>query len=537
MGQRLHPASIVLGVNLRQAVQALLFPLLAGVAAGGRAIFVILAVVGIFSLTYRAVAWHRFAYGFDGEVLRVEEGVLSRSHRSLDVARVQQVEIDRGAVARLFGLAALRVETAGSSSEVEVELRVIPLTEAEQLRDDIRRGKSATLRGQGAQTRSASGRQPAVGGSSDPDLASAGDPGDPAAGSEVDDVLALPGDERRLILTVPLGHVVLAAVTGAKLLVFPAVIGVGLQFLGEFIGSTIDRAVELTEQVVATGGELAGFGWQVAVIGGLAALVLSVVTAAVVGVLRDARFQVERVAEDLVITRGLLSTRSSVVPLRRVQLVEVQRNWMRRLLGFSAVRIHSAGGSGDADRRVTVPLLRDDEVDALLSEVLPGVAGVPTLQRHPRAALRRHLFGWFREWLVLLLLVLAATRFLPFDVPGAVSWAAYGALPVFLGLAVVEYRYLAHGLTDRVIAARSGALSLTTAIAPVVKVQASSTRQNLWQRRLGLIGVVAHVAGPGGDVLVVDTGTETGVALHAQLTAHAAEPTALALPSAGADQR
>ena len=142
-GRRTHPASIVLGIDLRQLVQAVLFPVLAGFAAGGRVVAVILVVMGAIGLVGRWLAWQRFTYSFDGEVLRVEEGVLSRSHRTLDVDRVQQVEIDRSAVARLFGLAALRVETAGSSSEVEVELKVIPLEEAQALRTEIRRGQAA----------------------------------------------------------------------------------------------------------------------------------------------------------------------------------------------------------------------------------------------------------------------------------------------------------------------------------------------------------------------------------------------------------
>jgi membrane protein YdbS with pleckstrin-like domain len=70
-------------------------------------------------------------------------------------------------------------------------------------------------------------------------------------------------------------------------------------------------------------------------------------------------------------------------------------------------------------------------------------------------------------------------------------------------------------------------LSVTTSIAPVIKVQGTSTQANPFQRRLGLIAVIAHVAGPGGDVVVTDMGTDDGRRLHARLTEHAADPTAL----------
>ena len=487
--RRLHPASILLGIDLRQTIQALIFPLVAGFAAGGRAILVILAVFGAVALVGRTLAWQRFTFGFDGEVLRVEEGVLSRSHRALDVARVQQVEIDRGAVARLFGLAALRVETAGSSSEVEVELRVIPLPDAEALRDELRRGKAQAVGGEG----------------------------------ESDHEVGAP--ERQPVLEVPLRHVVVASVTGARLLVFPAIVGVGLQFVGEtFWAPFADRAEDLIEGLVVGRTGLPGIGWQVVLLGIVATLVAAVVTAVVVGVLRDAGFRIERVGDDLNVTRGLLSSRSSVVPLRRVQKVEVHRNWLRRLLGFAAVRVHSAGGSGDADRRVTVPLLPERTIDELLAEVLPGVAGIPALTAHPPAALRRTMFRWLRQAVLIGASAIIAWRYAPFGVPDVVPWLAGALVPLFAVLAVVEYRQLGHGLTARVVAARTGALSVVTSLAPVVKVQAASTRANPLQRRLGLIIVVAHVAGPGGDVVIADTGTERGRWLLERLTEHAAEP-------------
>lgn len=489
--RRLHPASILLGIDLRQTIQALLFPLVAGFAAGGRAILVILAIFGVVALIGRTLAWQRFTFGFDGEVLRVEEGVLSRSHRALDVARIQQVEIDRGAVARLFGLAALRVETAGSSSEVEVELRVIPLADAEALRDELRRGKAA-----------------AGGAAND----AAGDPSTPTV---------------EPVLQVPLRQVVLASVTGARLLVFPAIVGVAFQFVGDAFGDWVaERAEDVVEGLLLGRGALDGFGWRLALLGVAVTLVASVATAVVVGVLRDAGFRIERVGDDLTVTRGLLSTRSSVVPLRRVQKVEVHRNWLRRLLGVAAVRVHSAGGSGDADRRVTVPLVSERAIDGLLAELLPGVPGVPALSPHPRAALRRTMFRWLRQAVLIGAGAIVAWRYAPFGVPDAVPWLAGGLVPLFAVLAVVEYRQLGHGLTARVVAARTGALSVVTALAPVVKVQAASTRANPLQRRLGLIIVVAHVAGPGGDVVIADTGTERGHWLLDRLTEHAAEPVA-----------
>ena len=490
--RRLHPASVVLGVNLRQLIQAFLFPAAATFAAGGRTMLAALILVGIIGLIVRVLAWQRFHYSFDGEVLRVSEGVLSRNHRALDVARIQQVEIDRSLVQRLLGLAALRVETAGSSSEVEVELRVVPEPEALALRTAVRESK-----------RQVTGAAPV---------------GDPNGG----DGQKPPS---QVVLRVPLRHVVLGAVTGVRLLVFPAVIAGAFQFLGQATDEWIDEAISflLEEGVVAPGGGVPGLTLGTGLLVAGVVLLLSLVTAVVVGILRDARFRIERIDDDLHVSRGLLSTRDSVLPLRRIQLVQVQRNWIRRPLGYGSVRILSAGGSGDADRRVTVPLLPDADVPGLLREVYPGIDGAPELTGHPRPAVRRAIFRWLRS----VSLPLAAIWLIPWPLLEAGRVPALALLPLAVVLGVVEYRHLAHGVGERIVASRQGALSVTTSLAPLVKVQAVSTRANFFQRRLGLATVHAHVAGPGGDVEVLDCGAGRARELQALLTRHAANPIAI----------
>jgi putative membrane protein len=150
--------------------------------------------------------------------------------------------------------------------------------------------------------------------------------------------------------------------------------------------------------------------------------------------------------------------------------------------------------------------------------------------------MRRAILRWVRPTLVVLGIVWLLWLTLPADLlrslPGVVTdgrwWVL--ALPVVAAvLGVVEYRQLAHGVSDRVVASRQGALSVTTSLAPLVKVQAVTTRRSFFQRRLGLATVTAHVAGPGGDVEVLDVGASAGAHVHGELARHAASPAALEL--------
>ncbi len=486
--RRLHPASVLLGLNLRQLIQLLVFPALAS-PVGARAALVVLVVVGAIGLVLRILEWVRFHYSFDGDVFRVDAGVLTRNHRVLDVDRIQQVEVDRRLLPRLLGLAELRIETAGASAEIEVELRVVTVSEARALDEAIRVGRARANRLAGARA------------------------------ADVDESEALE-PRRREVLRVPLRHVVIASLTGARLLVFPAVIGGAVELAGENLEEWFEVAVK---QLRVRG--WVGYGEIVEgplTIGLAAAAVVALwlVAAIVVGMLRDANFAIEQVEDDLHVSRGLLSTRDSVLPLWRIQLVQVHRNWLRSLLGYAAVRVYSAGGSADADRRVTIPLLPAASVNSVIRELYPRAAGVPELTRHPRSAMRRAIFRWLGPAVALV----AAVWLPPLIWLEPLRAPVLGLLPAGVILGAAEYRQLAHGMTERIVASRRGALLVTVSLAPLAKVQGATIRANWFQRRLDLATVRVHIAGPGGDVEVLDVGTGDARALQARLIEHSAHP-------------
>jgi putative membrane protein len=66
-------------------------------------------------------AWSTTGYRVTDEEVELRTGMLFRRHRRLPLARVESVDIARPLVARLFGLAQVRLE-AVSDSESEVRL-------------------------------------------------------------------------------------------------------------------------------------------------------------------------------------------------------------------------------------------------------------------------------------------------------------------------------------------------------------------------------------------------------------------------------
>jgi putative membrane protein len=94
-------------------------------------------VVGLIALTlYSAISWRMTGYQVVGRELRIQEGLVWRRTRAIPLERLQAVELVRPALARLFGLAQLRLEVVGGS-RTEAPLSYLAAADAQALRQRL----------------------------------------------------------------------------------------------------------------------------------------------------------------------------------------------------------------------------------------------------------------------------------------------------------------------------------------------------------------------------------------------------------------
>ena len=177
-------------------------------------------------------------------------------------------------------------------------------------------------------------------------------------------------------------RLVLAGLTGIQLL------SVGV-VAGWLLSIADDIPDELTPDVDTETLALVGVLTVVLVV--LAALVVWLLAAAAAAVLMYHGYTVRLVGPDLRLRRGLLDQRETTLPVHRVQLVQVVRNPVRRLLGFWDLRLQTAGSMSEGAARATIPMLRTAERDAVFRVVMPGVDLDTELVPQPPEALPRAL--------------------------------------------------------------------------------------------------------------------------------------------------
>jgi putative membrane protein len=134
--RRVHPITPVLrggifvvawvGWVANQVRNGDLQPLMAAISG----VLVLLAGVAV-----GAGSWWFTRYRINAEEIRVESGMLVRRSRRVRIERLQAVEVQQPALARLVGMAELKLETAGA--EGSVTLAFLPLSEATRLRQEI----------------------------------------------------------------------------------------------------------------------------------------------------------------------------------------------------------------------------------------------------------------------------------------------------------------------------------------------------------------------------------------------------------------
>lgn len=102
-----------------------------------------LAVLG---LAYGFLSYRRFTYELTADTFDLGKGVIARTEREIPLRRIQNVDVQQGVLQQAFGLAVVRIETAGGGS-TEATLAYVALAEAERLQRGIRDRRRALTGG------------------------------------------------------------------------------------------------------------------------------------------------------------------------------------------------------------------------------------------------------------------------------------------------------------------------------------------------------------------------------------------------------
>lgn len=476
--ERLHPLILLTGIGGSLRGMAGGYAALGYLAATGSLRTAFYGAVGL--LLVMAVGlflyWRRFEYRVGAHEIRIDSGIVSRTHRSIPFDRVQDVDITQGPLARLLGIARVKLETgAGSAGGAEEGvLPAIALARAEALREHVR-----TRRGGAALS----------------------DPQDDGA-------------ERPPIFAMNLGRVLTAGVFNFSLAIFAGLFG-ATQTFGDVLGfDPLERA--FWDRVLA-GNPLLDYAAEhrvAAALAGLAVLGLAgLLTGLVRTLLRDFGFRIDRTGTGLRRRRGLLTRTDVTLPLRRVQAVLILTGPVRQAFGWRELKLQSLaqdeGGKGD---HVIAPLARPEELDPLFEALCWAP---PSVDADWQPVERAYVWTFLIAWSPLLLLaalqaaVLLGAVSLVDEVTQGPVLAAFA--PVLIASAVLSggvlvatatrwmcWRRTAFAFDGKRLLIRTGWWRRRLLVLPFASVQSVDLSESALGRRFGVANVVIGVAGGSG---------------------------------------
>lgn len=129
----------IVGANLNEALLNRISSAIRGEDGSFVPLFIavgvfVAACVAVFLVSQ--VWWAAMGFRLDPEELRLKSGVISTQLRVARYDRVQAVDVVEPLIARLFRLAAVRVETAGGAGS-SIEIAYLPRAEANQVRTEL----------------------------------------------------------------------------------------------------------------------------------------------------------------------------------------------------------------------------------------------------------------------------------------------------------------------------------------------------------------------------------------------------------------
>ena len=444
--RRLHPGTIALRIVVKAPQNAAGIVAL-GAAASQGGLRVMLGV-GALALVAAAVftwaRWRSFTYRIAAGELVIADGILHRNRRSIPFERIQDVSIDQKLLARVFGLARVRIETGGGEAD-EATLDSVSLAEAGRLRAVLRGGDAS---------------------SAEPDA---------------------PPPARTTIFAMDTRRVLTMGLFGFSL-VWVGVLFAGLNQLGDLIGldwhGWRDWAGVARQEAIALATPL------FAALAAIVALAIGAISGVARTFFVEHGFRLEQEGDRLRRVRGLTTRTEVVVSLARVQLALIECGMVSGRFGWSGLRFQTLGGSDDVGGRQHVaPFARDDEVARVLA-----AARYPAFDPLP---LRPVAFGHVVRATILrglgpLVVIGIFSLFVPF--------AAFALIivPVPVAAALLARRRHRYAILGNHLHVMRGVLAKRAWIVPLARIQSVSVTRSPLQRLLGIATVRVDTAGAKG---------------------------------------
>ncbi len=421
-------------------------------------IMLFLLLIGVISyLKYRSFT---FFLDAEKEEFIISEGILNKTKTAIQLDKIQQVNINQSFIQKLIGVYELHVDTAGSAKK-EGHIKAISHEVALELKSRLL-DHSVLKTNQDRETIL-----------------------NPIETDQ--EKLEAPFVTIGLLSLLKLGITSNYGKTIGLIIIFGSTIYENFRKFSESNSMYQEQVDSYVDQGLASQSLLISFLFVLAGV-----LVLNIARV----IIQYYGYTIARQKNSMLLSYGLFNSKSTILKPEKVQIITIKRNFFQKKLGILELKIRQAT-SGTADDRksiIEIPGCSDEESDLVLQLLFNQIPEKGfTLKPNFRVVIVSFLL-----YLVVPLLLIYGTGTW---VEPAVFDYAY-LIPVYIifisTLQYFKYKNNRLFIHDSFIIKQSGGWDISTAIIEPHKIQAISTSQYFWHKKLDLGSIILHTAG--GDI-------------------------------------
>ena len=206
-------------------------------------------------------------------------------------------------------------------------------------------------------------------------------------------------------------------------------------------------------------------------------------------------FTIQKSKQAIILSYGLLSTKNTLLNPNKVQKIKVTQNYFQKKLDVTTIGIHQA--SSDAEKvkekdQIEVPGCTENERDAILKLLLGQLPQKGTMYLPNWRKLAVNTFFFLLVPIVVTLFLNHKTDFVAWN-----DWFMYTAIfSVFAGVMLwFSFKNYKLFVSHDFVIKQNGAWDIDTTIIEPYKIQAIETQQFFWQKTTNIGSVTLSTAG------------------------------------------
>lgn len=446
------------------------------------AIFAVAIFFGIIAFPAIFLRYYYFRYYITEKDIVIRSGVISKNQRYIPIERVQNIEINQNFIQRIFGIVKVQIETAGGA-ESEGLLEYVSKSDSEDIKNVVRDYQYRIFRKKD--------KVEEVSETEESQLLT-----EDVSENEENEISPRPEYREEVLFRLSKRDLVYYGMMRMRplMVVFMAwLFSMAQQFyvLPDFSEMHPD---EYINEIISLDSSMVTI---YIIVGIIIILFSSWLADIIVTVFQYWDFRLKRDGDKLISEYGLFNRRTSTIPLRKLQMLVIRTNPLRRYFGFYGLSLETAGfGVKEKRPEVAIPSAKKERVIKLSRDIRSyeyPEAFIPVSKKTIRRAFIRYCM-----------------IYLPPIIIGSFfqSWLAWGLLiiPFLLLAAWVRWKYRGYYVNDSNVLIRQGFLIQRVTVVQIERIQTLNIYESFFQRRLRLATLNIDTAATGvlADASIID---------------------------------